>query len=84
LEQTPQAGLRPLEVYTASVQLTAYLPSRNTAAGQVCEPLKSGNIVLLFVSGAFVVRMAQNFDWFEQPRLQHATLPGGILYNGLE
>jgi len=40
--------------------------------------------VLLFVSRAFVARMAQNFEWFEQPRLQHATLPGGILYNGLE
>jgi hypothetical protein len=28
--------------------------------------------------------MAQNFEWFEQLRLQHATLPGGILYNGLK
>jgi hypothetical protein len=35
-------------------------------------------------SGAFVVRMTQNFEWFEQLRLQHATLSGGILYNGLE
>jgi hypothetical protein len=28
--------------------------------------------------------MAQNFEWFEQLRLQRATLPGGILYSGLE
>jgi hypothetical protein len=28
--------------------------------------------------------MAQNFEWFEPLRVQHSTLPGGILYNGLE
>ena len=33
---------------------------------------------LLLVSGAFVVRMAQNFEWIEQLRLQHATLPGAF------
>jgi len=36
------------------------------------------------VKGAKKVRMAQNFEWFEQLRMQHATLSGGILYNGLE
>lgn len=60
------------------------------ASGGVLSALAAGLFgasarrAVLFVSRAFVVGMAQNSEWFEQLHLQHATLPGGILYNGLE
>ena len=53
-------------------------------AGEPNSEFTSGTCFLLFLSTTFLVRVAQNFEGFEQGGLQRAVFPDGLFHHSLE